>query len=115
MPLTAMFVPKLVSIIAAATSFTASCHAFVAPGPARAKNNDVRLGVKLEGRDIEGALKPTNNFILVKVADIEDETEGGILLTGSVSYVAMTSNSSLVRSSNILTQIMRPMFQHCAG
>jgi len=60
-----------------------SCNAFVAPGTARA--SDVRLDVKLEGRDIDGVLTPTNNFVLIKVADIEDETEGGIFLTGSVS------------------------------
>ena len=39
----------------------------------------------LEGREIEGALAPTNNFILVKKAAVEDQTSGGILLTGSVS------------------------------
>ncbi|KAL7535985.1 hypothetical protein ACHAXR_006843 [Thalassiosira sp. AJA248-18] len=73
---------KLLSLVAAAISLSApDCHSFVAPGSARA--NDVRLGAKLEGREIEGALKPTNNFVLVKVAAIEDETEGGILLTGS--------------------------------
>jgi len=59
-----------------------SCNAFVAPGNARA---DVRLDAKLEGRDIDGVLTPTNNFVLIKVADIQEETEGGILLTGSVS------------------------------
>eukprot|EP00984_Skeletonema_dohrnii_P015396 scaffold6643_cov114-Skeletonema_dohrnii-CCMP3373.AAC.5 len=57
-----------------------SCNAFVAPGNARA---DVRLDAKLEGRDIDGVLTPTNNFVLIKVADIQEETEGGILLTGS--------------------------------
>lgn len=66
-----------------------SCNAFVAPGNARA--SDVRLDAKLEGRDIDGVLTPTNNFVLIKVADIQDETEGGILLTGSVSlYISTT-------------------------
>jgi len=41
------------------------------------------LGAKLEGREIDGALKPTNNFVLVKIAAVEDETEGGIFLTGT--------------------------------
>lgn len=36
----------------------------------------------LEGRVIEGKLRPLNNFILVKVADALEKTEGGILLTG---------------------------------
>lgn len=38
----------------------------------------------LEGREIEGVLAPTNNFILVKKAAVEEQTTGGILLTGSV-------------------------------
>mmetsp|Transcript_25105 Transcript_25105/g.45239 ORF Transcript_25105/g.45239 Transcript_25105/m.45239 type:complete len:246 (-) Transcript_25105:199-936(-) len=77
-----MVMTKLLSIATAAISLSVpGCHAFVAPGSVRA--TDIRLGVKLEGREIEGALKPTNNFVLVKMVDIEDETEGGILLTGS--------------------------------
>jgi len=36
----------------------------------------------LEGRLIKGELKPTNNFILVKVAEDVQETEGGIILSG---------------------------------
>mmetsp|Transcript_15464 Transcript_15464/g.32701 ORF Transcript_15464/g.32701 Transcript_15464/m.32701 type:complete len:242 (+) Transcript_15464:133-858(+) len=71
---------KILSIVTTAISLSA-CHAFVAPGSVRA--NDVRLSAKLEGRDIDGVVTPTNNFILVKLAPVEDETEGGILLTGS--------------------------------
>ena len=44
-----------------------------------------RHNAVLEGREIDGVLAPTNNFILVKKAPVEDETTGGILLTGSVS------------------------------
>jgi len=73
---------KLFSILSAAISLSVpGCNAFVAPGPAKA--SITRLGAKLEGREIDGALKPTNNFLLVKVADVENETEGGIFLTGS--------------------------------
>lgn len=45
------------------------------------------LTATIEGRQIaEGSmLKPTNNFVLVKVAEIQDKTDSGILLTGSVS------------------------------
>ncbi|KAK1739672.1 chaperonin CPN20 [Skeletonema marinoi] len=68
------------SSISMAERAAQSCNAFVAPGNARA---DVRLDAKLEGRDIDGVLTPTNNFVLIKVADIQEETEGGILLTGS--------------------------------
>jgi chaperonin GroES len=36
----------------------------------------------LDGRKISGDIKPLNNFLLVKVAEAVDKTEGGILLTG---------------------------------
>lgn len=36
----------------------------------------------MEGRVIEGALKPTNNFILVKKANAVEKTDGGIILAG---------------------------------
>lgn len=42
-----------------------------------------QLSAKIDGRTIEGGtVTPTNNFILVKVAEAQEETEGGILLTG---------------------------------
>ena len=37
---------------------------------------------KLDGRSIEGEIAPLNNFLLVKIADVKEQTEGGILLTG---------------------------------
>lgn len=36
----------------------------------------------LDGRKIAGDVKPLNNFLLVKVAEAVEKTEGGILLTG---------------------------------
>lgn len=36
----------------------------------------------LDGRKIEGDIKPLNNFLLLKVAEAQDQTDGGILLTG---------------------------------
>jgi len=36
----------------------------------------------LDGRKIKGDVQPLNNFLLVKVAEAQDQTEGGILLTG---------------------------------
>jgi hypothetical protein len=70
-------------VVAAVILLTQRSYAFVVPGSARGR--DVRLGAKLEGREIEGTLTPTNNFVLVKKAAILDKTDGGILLTGSVS------------------------------
>ena len=74
---------KLLPLVAGAILSAPQCSAFVAPGPVRA--NGVSLNVKLEGRDIDGPLTPSNNMVLVKIADVEDETEGGIFLTGAVS------------------------------
>jgi len=37
---------------------------------------------KLDGRTIQGEIAPLNNFLLVKIADVQDQTEGGIILTG---------------------------------
>ncbi|KAL3805344.1 hypothetical protein HJC23_009051 [Cyclotella cryptica] len=45
--------------------------------------SSVARGAILEGREIEGTLTPTNNFVLVKVAKAVEQTTGGILLTGS--------------------------------
>jgi chaperonin GroES len=36
----------------------------------------------LDGRKILGDVKPLNNFVLVRIADAKEKTEGGILLTG---------------------------------
>lgn len=42
----------------------------------------VSLAAKVDGRTVDGEVKPTNNFILVKKADAIEKTGGGILLTG---------------------------------
>jgi chaperonin GroES len=36
----------------------------------------------LDGRKIKGEVQPLNNFLLLKCADAQDQTDGGILLTG---------------------------------
>lgn len=41
----------------------------------------------LEGRKIKGDVKPLNNFLLVKKAQAQEQTEGGILLTGKAKIV----------------------------
>ena len=41
-----------------------------------------RCNSMVEGIKISGGVKATNNFVLVKVADALEESEGGILLTG---------------------------------
>ena len=41
-----------------------------------------QCNVKLDGRTIEGEVKPLNNFILVKIAEAQEQTAGGIVLAG---------------------------------
>jgi len=47
------------------------------------------FGATLEGRTIEGEIKPTNNFIFVKLSAALEETDGGIILAGK-SKIAKT-------------------------
>jgi hypothetical protein len=65
--------------------------AFVSSAFGVTKSSASQLGAILEGRKIEGELKPTNNFVLVKLAPIEESTSGGIFLTGSVSICCVAS------------------------
>ena len=59
----------------AASAFT-SC-------PSSARVSTKRLASAVEGIPVTGEVKPTNNFVLVKVAEELEQTETGILLTGS--------------------------------
>lgn len=43
--------------------------------------------MKVDGRTVDGEVKPANNFILVKIADAIEKTDGGILLTGKAKVV----------------------------
>ena len=79
--LTTVLVATAISLLLGPTSY-----AFVSVAPTRVANV-VLFGAKLEGREIEGTLTPTNNFVLVKKAPVLDQTDGGILLTGSVSLI----------------------------
>jgi len=69
-----------------ALSILSSCmvHGFVPAQTSWGKIRTTQLAGSstLEGRPIDGALEPMNNFILVKVMPAQEETEGGILLAG---------------------------------
>ena len=52
------------------------------PFHTRHQQSTLTRQAKVDGRTVEGEVKPTNNFILVKIADAVEATEGGILLTG---------------------------------
>lgn len=41
-----------------------------------------QLNIQVDGRNVENEVVPTNNFILVRKAEAEGQTEGGIFLTG---------------------------------
>ena len=53
----------------------------------------------LEGKTIQKPFTPLNNMLLLKKADIVDQTGGGIFLTGKVSEIICgVGNSFLVAS-----------------
>jgi chaperonin GroES len=57
-------------------------QAFI-PQPSSILRESTSLGVTtLDGRKIKGDITPLNNFLLVKIAAAQEQTEGGILLTG---------------------------------
>lgn len=60
-------------------AFASTSHAFVTSSFGRMSSS--KLDVMLEGREITGAVKPCSNFILVKIAESDEETEGGIILS----------------------------------
>lgn len=47
-------------------------------------SSSLRVANVLEGKEIGGDFTPINNMLLVKKAEIVDQTEGGIFLTGKV-------------------------------
>lgn len=53
----------------------------------------LRATATLDGRDIDNEFTPINNYLLVKTADVKDETEGGIFLTGKAK---ITKNEGMV-------------------
>lgn len=71
--------------IAIASSSLSSCHAF-APNRVGISTSTALNAETLEGWKIDGVIKPVNNFILIEKAKEQSESEGGILLSKSVSY-----------------------------
>lgn len=72
-----------VLLSSSSSSIIIDVTAFVpAPMGVRASSSRSSLGATLEGRLIEGEIKPTNNFVLVKIADAIEKTDGGIILAG---------------------------------
>jgi chaperonin GroES len=72
------FVGAIVIFLATAEAFS-TVDLLTPRSPQQQRN---ALLAKVDGRTVEGEVKPTNNFILVKIADAIEQTEGGILLTG---------------------------------
>ena len=65
-----------------------SITAFISkPSQQLPKGWKLQATATLDDRVIEGELKPTNNFVLVKIAKEAEEVAGGILLTKSVSFM----------------------------
>jgi len=79
-----IFLSATFSLFVDVSSFTSS-----SPFGIKTKPSGIicRLPATLEGRLIEGELRPTNNFVLVKKAAAIEETAGGIVLAGRSKIV----------------------------
>jgi chaperonin GroES len=75
---------KLLAVVSALFALEAAV-AF-APSPAFTRAS-TQCNIKVDGRTIEGEVKPTNNFVLVKKAQAQEQSEGGILLSGKARVV----------------------------
>lgn len=67
-------VSALLALLGQAGAFTTS--------PRPSFSSSLRMANVLEGKEIAGDFLPINNMLLVKKAEIVDQTEGGIFLTG---------------------------------
>jgi chaperonin GroES len=85
-----------VAVVSRATLFGSRALGFTAVAPPRSRSfSSLRQAesatttepLTLDGRKIDGQLQPLNNFLLVKLADVVDKTDGGILLTGKAKIV----------------------------
>mmetsp|Transcript_770 Transcript_770/g.1408 ORF Transcript_770/g.1408 Transcript_770/m.1408 type:complete len:251 (+) Transcript_770:96-848(+) len=72
----------LAALLAASSVSAFSTTPAVASTQSRSTLAYSTLKAKVDGRTVEGEVKPTNNFILVKIADALEQTEGGIILAG---------------------------------
>lgn len=50
--------------------------------PPFARRSTHLCAATLDGQKIQGEVKPLNNFVLIKIAEAVEQTDGGILLTG---------------------------------
>ena len=65
----------ILSLLTCATAFT------FLPSTRSYCSTSLRSSYTLDGRALNNPVEPTNNFILVKLDEAADETEGGIILT----------------------------------
>lgn len=72
-------------VFAASLLLGSGYAAAFAPTLSAIRSTDLRANV-LEGTEIENDLQPINNMLLVKKVDAIDKTEGGLFLTGKVSF-----------------------------
>lgn len=80
------FVTIVTATILLQLSCWSECWGFVVVPPTPPPHYTF-LKATLEGRVIEGDLQPTNNFILIKVDDAVEQTDGGIILAGKSKVI----------------------------
>lgn len=78
-------------VIATSLLFFSVCEAFSpsysTPLKASRKTNQILKAQTLEGWKVDGKIKPVNNFILIKKAEDQKQTEAGILLSKTAKIV----------------------------
>ena len=57
------------------------------PTPHSRSSTTLPAATTLDGRKIKGDVKPLNNFLLVQKVEAQEQTDGGILLTGKAKVV----------------------------
>jgi hypothetical protein len=82
----AIHFPRNMKVLATSTllAIIGQASAFAPSSPA-VRGTSLTANV-LEGTEIEKDLTPINNMLLVRKGDIIDKTEGGLFLTGKVSF-----------------------------
>ena len=75
---------KLFAIAVTLVASTQNCAAFSPQHTKSFRPQSLNAEV-LEGWKIKGEIKPVTNFIMVKLAEIEDKSESGILFSKTVS------------------------------
>lgn len=75
-----------IALTSITSAYLSTCDAFTPQNNINTRRTQALHAETLEGWKIDGILKPVNNFILIQKAQEQSESDGGILLSNSVSH-----------------------------